>query len=298
MKKVIITGATSFIGIHLINKLIKNDYFIYCVVRKNTKKIGLLPVSEKIKIIHLDMEDYDKISNVIEDNCDIFFNLAWNGTRGTDRDNEEMQKSNYINSIKAVKSVINMNCKIIVTAGSQAEYGVTNKVITEETECLPLTQYGKYKLKNYEETYKICTEQNIRIYEPRFFSLYGENDYEETMIISTIKKMLNNDECNFTECNQNWSYLHVRDAVDGLLVLIDGNCESGIYNFAGKDTFELKEYILKMKRIINSNSKLNFGAIPYGKSGKVSFIPCIDKLIRCGWSPKVTFEEGIKEIVK
>lgn len=74
--------------------------------------------------------------------------------------------------------------------------------------------------------------------------------------------------------------------------------KSGAYNFASKDTRELKSFLLEMKGITNSKSKLNFGAIPHNDSGKYGINPDITKLLNTGWQPKVSFEDGIMEIIK
>ncbi|NCC87172.1 MAG: NAD(P)-dependent oxidoreductase, partial [Clostridia bacterium] len=101
MKKIIITGATSFIGINLINKLIVNDYQIFAIIRPNSERKSLLPVSEKLNTIEIPMCNYYEMDKYIGESCDVFISLAWNGTRGEARNSEELQVENYNNSIYA-----------------------------------------------------------------------------------------------------------------------------------------------------------------------------------------------------
>lgn len=61
----------------------------------------------------------------------------------------------------------------------------------------------------------------MTLLEPRFFSLYGPNDYEGTMIISVLKKMLKDLSCDLTECIQIWDFLYIDDAIDALVILIE-----------------------------------------------------------------------------
>jgi len=56
MKKAIVTGATSFIGLHLINKLVKENWKVYAVVRKGSSKAVLIPSDKQIENIYLDMD--------------------------------------------------------------------------------------------------------------------------------------------------------------------------------------------------------------------------------------------------
>lgn len=297
MKTILITGATSFIGLNLLNYLL-NDYKIIAIVRSNSQKLEKLPVNVNLSVVELNLEKYDKLPLIITENIYGFIHLAWNGTRGADRENIEIQKLNYKYSISALHSAAKLNAKIFMSAGSQAEYGQHNSVITEDTMPEPTTAYGKNKLKFYEYGMKFCGEKNIKFLEPRFFSLYGCGDYQGTLIMSMLDKMLKNEPCDLTDCTQKWNFLNIKDAVNGIKIMIENeDVRPGAYNFASNDTRELKNFLLEMKAITKSNSKLNFGAIPHNDSGKYGINPDVTKLLATGWKPEVSFENGIKELI-
>ena len=298
MKTILITGATSFIGKNLINFMIDN-YKIIAVVRVNSPKINTLPIHKNLSIVQLNMSEYEKLPQILNiKNLYVFIHLSWGGTRGSDRNNEVMQAESYKNSIATLQAAAKLGAKIFMSAGSQAEYGQHNSVITEDTMPEPTTAYGKNKLKFYEYGMKFCDERNIKFLEPRFFSLYGCGDYQGTLIMSMLDKMLKNEPCDLTDCTQKWNFLNIKDAVQGMKILIENkDVKPGAYNFASNDTRELKSFILEMKAIAQSNSKLNFGAIPHNDSGSYGINPDITKLLATGWKPEVSFKNGIKEII-
>lgn len=298
MKNIIITGATSFIAVNLINEIISSDVHVYAVVRPQTNKMKNLLKSNKITIIESEMKDYFKLESKINKKCDVLFSFAWNGTRGIDRDNHILQNENYRYSIDALQAAINLGCSSIISAGSQAEYGLTEKEITEESPCNPVTEYGKQKLRFFNEASKICIQNKILFKEPRFFSIYGIDDYEGSMISSILKKMMKNESCDLTECVQKWDFLHVKDAAKGLVKLIETDCQDGVYNFGSGIAKPLKDYVLEMQNILNSKSQLNFGSIPFPVSGMMSIQPNVRKLmVNCDWQPEISFQDGIKEII-
>ncbi|HVI42642.1 MAG TPA: NAD(P)-dependent oxidoreductase [Anaerovoracaceae bacterium] len=298
MKNVIVTGATSFIGARLVQRLIEGPYKVFAVVKPNSCKAAALPRTDKIKIIEADMKDYKNLASLVGEPCDIYFSLAWNGTRGADRNNQAMQEENYRLSIGALRSALTLGCGIVISAGSQAEYGQYNRKISESTEEKPITEYGKYKLKYYYDAFQLCKEKNVDFKEPRFFSLYGEDDFEGTMIISMIKNMLENKDCLLTECVQMWDFLYITDAIEGMLALIETPCGNGVYNFGSGITRPLKEYVEDMHRLANSCSELLYGEILYPETGMVSIEPDITKLqTQTGWFPKVSFSEGVEKII-
>ena len=298
MKQILITGATSFIGQNLINCLTE-EYKIIAVARRNSPKVNTLPVHKNLSIVRLNMNEYEKLPQILNiKNLHAFIHLSWNGTRGDDRNNEQMQDENYINSITALLAAKKLGAKIFMSAGSQAEYGQLNSIITENTMPEPITAYGRNKLKLYEYGMKFCGERDIKFLEPRFFSLYGSGDYQGTLIMSMLDKMLKNETCDLTDCTQKWNFLNIKDAVNGMEILIENkNVKAGAYNFASNDTRELKSFLLEMKAITRSNSKLNFGAIPHNDSGKYGINPDITKLLATGWKPEVSFESGIRELI-
>ena len=295
--KICITAANCFIGLPLVKKASSLGWEVFAVVRVGNKQKDYIASIPKVKVIELNLEDYGKIGNLVGPvDCSVL--LTWNGTRGQTRLDDKLQESNYFYNMEAIKSLVEHGCKRIITAGSQAEYGIYNDVITEETECKPNTAYGKYKVRLFEAASKYCYEHGVSFKEPRFFSLYGPGDYENTLIMSNINRMLTNEECNMTPCTQMWDYLYIDDAVEGVIGLCSKECPEGAYNFGSGDCRPLKEFVDEMKRILQSKSELNFGAVPYTPAGVVSIQPNIGRLKSTGWEPRVSFSQGIQNIVK
>ena len=297
MKKVLITGATSFIGVSLIKHLLPLKYEIYAMLRPDSPNISRLREFNNIKSIYLDMEEISKLQSFIKE-IDICVHLAWNGTRANGRLDENLQHKNYLSSIELYEVVKKLGCGTFLGIGSQAEYGVCKDLITENTLTSPNTSYGRYKLKTCNDIMVLCRDNGIRFIWGRVFSIYGKGDNENTLIMSTIRRMLKNENINMTEGTQFWNYLYVEDLAKLLVILMKNEDANGIYNLASDDTRTLREYILELKSILKSESKINFGVIPYGKEGKVSMKPSIHKLKSILRKYKfIKFKDGINSII-
>lgn len=300
MSKIIMTAANSFIGRKLCKQLDMRGHQVCAVVRTAFQDDFIFDNIKNIQIIRCDMEQYGTLDHILHENFDIGIMLAWNGTRGVDRNDWNKQRNNYHFSIDCVRAFLNMGCNMIITAGSQAEYGpIHGKAKVLETDrCNPNTEYGKSKLQLYNDMQMICHDK-ARIIEPRFFSLYGPDDFERTMIISTVRNMLQNKICELTKCIQLWDFLYIDDAINALVELIESDTAEGIYNFGSGIAKPLKEYVEIMHKLAESKSILNYGAVAYPATGIVHTNPSIQKLIdETGWTPQVSFEEGIKRVMK
>lgn len=296
---ILITGATSMIGNALCHELIEQGHDVWAIVRDGCRKEGTLPNSPRLELIYCDMSMYSILADKVKGTVDVGILLAWNGTRGTDRNNIQMQRENLEDNMAAVRSLQKMGCKKILSAGSQAEYGPWYEQNKQDENCVPCpnTEYGRYKLKFYKAAKKYCAENGIQFIEPRFFSLYGPDDYQGTLVMSTLKKLLQNQECEMTECKQMWDFLYITDAIEALSILIEKECTQGIYNLGYGDSQPLKYYVEKMHQITKSRSQLHYGAIPYPETGMVSINPSVEKLKKTGWKPQVSFEDGIQRII-
>ena len=298
--KIVIAGATSFIGLELLKALAKeSDTEVLAIARETSPKVKeILSIGNNVALQYLTLEDYDQLGTITGP-IDCLIYLTWNGTRGESRSNHDLQVFNYEQGKKAVCSVMKAGCKKIITAGSQAEYGpwFLERKETEEDIPHPNTEYGRYKLKFFQDIVQLGSIYNTKVIEPRFFSLYGPRDYEGTMVISILKNMLKNKECNLTKAVQIWDFLYISDAISALMKLIKDDVPEGVYNFGSGESHPLRYYIDTMYQLTGSKSKLNYGAVPYPSTGIVNVNPDVTKLKNTGWRPKVSFKNGIANII-
>lgn len=299
MKNAVVTGATSFIGVSLTDRLIQSGYNVFAVVRPGSAKLNRLTPSDALRVIELDTDSISSLPESIGESADMFFHLAWEGTRAPDSDNPGLQQKNYQSSIKAIEAAAELKCRVFVGAGSQAEYGEFKGGTDERYRAQPVTEYGKAKLKTYRDGCEKANILHMNFVWPRIFSVYGEYDYPSTLIMTCIRKMLRDEVVPLSQCVQKWDFLYVDDAAEALVQLGLKGRNGEIYNIASGILKPLKDYVLEIRKIIGSASQLEFGAVPYGDKGPVSFEPLVDKIrTELHWRPKTDFRTGIMKIIR
>lgn len=293
--KIAISGATSFIGRRFSTYVAEQGNEVVVIIRQGNNDREL---PSSANVVNCSMEDYRHLGELVG-YCDCFVSLSWNGTRGNSRMDKELQQKNIDYSLDGIHSMLDKGCKKIITAGSQAEYGPCADMITEKTQCRPNTEYGRAKLEVYEKAKNLCEQFAADFKEPRFFSLYGPNDHENTLIISTLSNMLDNRPCQFTQGIQMWDYLFIDDAIKALYLLCTMPCQNGAYNLGSGDVRRLRDYIQEMADITDTKSELRFGAIPYPQTGVVSLWPDISKIKTAfNWKAQTPFSVGLEIIMK
>lgn len=297
---IVMTGATSFIGSHVLSCLLKEPQNrIWVIIRPNSKNINKIVAHKNVSIVKLDVLEIENLCRYVQRKIDVFFHFAWEGVRLPYRDDKDVQDKNYSAALKAMKVCEQLGCCKFIGCGSQAEYGDMEGVIDENYLCKPNTAYGKAKLKSYEDLYIYAERHDIDFIWARIFSVYGPGDYDGSLIMSCIDKMSRNQSVQLTECRQEWDYIYVDEVAELFVRLAMEKCKSGVYNIASGKHRILKEYLEEMKALMDSHSELEFGKIPYPESGMVSFIPDVQKIQNeLNWKSAITFEEGIKNILR
>lgn len=298
MSRIIITGATGFIGVPLVKKFTEQKHEVYAVVRPNSPNLPRIQNIAGVRIVPLDVHNIAELPSYVKE-ADCLIHTAWEGIRGGARMDEKIQQHNFECSMQAAKAAQTIGCYKFVGIGSQAEYGTTGEKISEETPENPTTEYGKMKLKTYRTLREQYGNANMKILWGRVFSAYGPGDTPTSLIETCVQAMQENKELLLTECVQDWNYVYIDDVVEAIYRLtITKECE-GIYNIASKDNRSLKDYVLELKKILRSDSRIRFGAIPYGEGGPVGFKVDIHKLCKkLHWEPEISFADGIQKKIR
>lgn len=297
MKKIVVTGATSMIGVALIQEAIKNNVKVLALVRENSSRLKRLPESELIKCLACDVDNIKDLRIDAED-YDVFYHMAWNYTDKEGRKNPKLQALNITTTLDAVELACRLGCRKFVGAGSQAEYGHVNGIITHDTHAEPEIPYGIAKNAAGKLSRNLCDQLGMKFVWGRIFSVYGKYDNEGTMINYAIDQFIKGEEAHFSASTQKWNYLHEQDAGRAFYLLGECKNTSGIYCVANNKSDKLSHYIETMGRAFGPDAKYVYAAQDDNNKA-IELNADISKLYNdTGFEPKVHFEDGIKEVIE
>ena len=294
-----ITGASSFIGVELCRCLAGNGHQVIAMSRRENEQLNDIANNGYLQVFYADMQNL--MERAIDVKADVFIHLAWAGALLGQRDNQELQEGNIRFSLECVKLSKRMGCQLYVDAGSQAEYGIVPGVISEETPCNPVSAYGKAKLKMYHETRELAQKIGLKYIHLRILSVYGENDHPNTLIMSSLRKLKNNEPIEMRSGGQKWNYVYVKDAARQIAELSiyavnNEGFRQEVYNIASNDTRKLQDFIIAMKLTISSASELLFGG--YNPKKDVNLNPDTKKTaVIVKPLTSYVFDEVIKEMI-
>ncbi len=293
----VVTGPTGAIGTALCRELAQQGIRVIAVCRPGSPRAAAVPSHPLISVAYCDVSELSKLPDMIG-KADAFYHFAWAHTIGEGRNDMSAQIDNIRCTIDAVRCAHALGCKVFIGAGSQAEYGRVEGVLTPATPCNPENGYGIAKL---------CAGQMSRIEAQklgldhvwaRILSVYGPGDGPATMVSSVIAQLLEKKKPALTAGIQQWDYLYSGDAAAAFRLLAQHGVSGRTYVLGGGSARPLKDYIEILRDAIDPSLPLGLGEIPYGPLQVMHLEADISQLTQdTGFVPQMPFEQGIRETI-
>ena len=297
-KSIVITGPTGAIGMALIKRCMEQQIEVLAICHKGSRRINNIPTDPLVKVIELDLTDYHTFDPKDSKKYDVFYHLAWNGTFGDSRNDMPLQVTNIQCTLDAVKLAGRLGCHTFLGAGSQAEYGRVEGLLRPDTPTFPENGYGMAKLCAGQMSRTLCEQWGICHIWTRILSVYGPYDGQNTMVMSSLRRMLANEPTEFTKGEQLWDYLYSEDAADALLELGTGGVHGKVYCLGSGEAHPLSWYIQTMHQLTKSTADIGLGKIPYSDTQVMHLQADISELQKdIGFRPRTEFAEGIRNLI-
>lgn len=297
IKRAVITGATGAIGMALLDEFIQNGVEVLVLCREGGRA-ARVPKHPLITLKYCELSDLSALENDTGKSFDVFYHLAWAGTTGAARNDTLLQNENVRYAIDAVAAAERLGCHTFVGIGSQAEYGRFEGRLTPSTPTFPENGYGIAKLAAGRLTRREAERRGLRHIWVRVLSVYGPHDGENSLITSTIRKLLAGVRPQFTAGEQLWDFLYSKDAAKALCLLGERGKSGSVYVLGSGKAQPLKEYVLTLCRELAPEVPVTFGEIPYAPLQVMHLCADIGAITAdTGWLPTTDFTEGIRETV-
>jgi len=310
--RVLVTGATGFIGKNMVEGLLKNGYEVTCVSRR---KIAKDTFKKPVKNIVLDLQEIEKIEKYMED-IDVIIHIAAQlGHYGIPY--QYYYQVNYLATAKLAKLAVKYDIKQFILCSAPFVVGLGGRNTKEEEPYSPADAYSETKMLAELGVIHICEGKiPYTILRPSY--VYGKEDVRRTALYRSIKKKY------FVLTTTGKAYLqptYVSDIVDGfLLAILNKKAYNEIINLGGAECLA-KEYLECIARHVNSKlihinigyplsifianivdyiSKKILHKAGFVNRGRIDFFAkdhsCnLDKAKKLlGYQPKVNLEKGIR----
>lgn len=288
MESILITGATGFLGSHILKGILQNKSDNIIVLKRsfsNTFRIDDALNSPRVKSYDIDIVGVETVFK--ENKVDTIIHCATNYGRDNSSA-EEIFEANLNFPLKLVKQGLLHGTKTFIN---------TDTVIDKN-----VNEYSLSKKQFLEQL--IALSKDIKAINMLLEHFYGPFDNDSKFTSFVIHKLLKNAESiDLTKGEQKRYFIYIDDVVDAYLKILDNlnNIPNGFSQFevSTRESISIRDFVELCKKLTeNTNTNLNFGAVPYRVNELMDSKTDISVLEKLGWEPKTSLEEGILKTIK
>ena len=298
MTRILITGASGFVGSNLIRKLIDENKEVTILIREDSDLWRINDLVSKIQTFKTDLSNYGKLEKIISDiDPDFVYHLGTYGSYPFQTNIQKITQVNIINTINLFESLSKCNnLKLIINFGSSSEYGPKSTSMNENDEAVPITPYGISKLTQTKFAKFYSKNMNLPIVTLRLFSVFGPFEEPGRLIFDIITAVIKGKTIELSSPFPRRDFVYVSDVIQAIETAIHAkNIIGEIFNIGTGVMHSVQDVVNNVLEIAKSNNKISWEIkqkrVFDDMTPWVSDTEKTKKILK--WEPKYSFSDGL-----
>lgn len=299
--RIFVTGASGFIGQHVVPLLLKDKHELLILRRKVTHKSkGQI----KSKIVIGDLQNLNRFKKtIIRFDPQVCLHLAWEGLPDY---SYEQCKRNVDHSLALIHMLVNETaCRKIVVSGTNWEYGRAQGVsregdkVTEEDKVGAMSFFTWAKNAAYKGGSLLCSQRGVDLIWLRIFYAFGPGQKKNSLIPSLCDAFKNGRTPEIKNPHNAQDFIYVGDIAEAFRLAIKKPVKSGFYNISRGEPVSVGE-ICRMvekqmgRKLVSNKPEISKTAAAHSVRNWAD----TSKFRRStNWRPRVNVQQGIKKYI-
>ncbi len=293
MKRVLVTGATGFIGRHVLQLLRERGFDVHAAYQSE-------PLPDEVTWHRADLLAPGATEKLCgEVRATHLLHFAWIATPGvfwTSPENDRWKDA----TLELARAFQKNGGTRIVAAGSCAEYdwSKADVPLREDAPCNPSTPYGKAKHETRLALEALGKEADMSLGWGRIFFLYGPHEPQSKFLAYVINELLAGKKALLSHGGQIRDFLYVKDIAEAFATFLDSDVR-GTVNIASGETIQLKDVALAIGRQLGKEKLLSFGARD-ATANEPPYLVADTTRMRTdvGFANRTSLQKGIEETIR
>jgi len=301
--RTLVTGATGFIGSHLLPKLIEEGYDVYSLERYVTGRY-VLGQRRDIKTVFGDIREYFAVKRIVHEvQPHIVVHLASVSPVAYSYSHpQEVIETNLLGTVNLAEACLREapNLRHFLFASSSEVYGNGPIPKTEETPQNPNSPYACSKLAAEKYLLYMRDAYDFPVTILRNFNTYGRKDNTHFVVERSIVQMLQEETVMLGDPTPTRDFLYIDDHVNSYMACLDNpKAEGETFNFCTGRGVSIGDLVNILSKLTDFHSQIIWNTIPARPLDIKELIGDYSKAKRTlGWEPKFNLEEGLRLTVE
>lgn len=300
-KKIFVTGATGFVGYHVINELL--NFEIEPLILTRAESSNKIPIAwrKKTKPVVGDLLEIEKLASILnQERPEIVFHFAGTTGRGSVENEKFCDRLNFTATVELLDLFERIGCEKFILLGSADEYGRQSGRQHEEMPPSPVSPYAVSKAKATRCALEKYMESKLPVTVLRPFSVYGERQPKQMFIAEAVDCALRGEVFEMTEGTQKRDLIFIADVVRAIFAAAGSEKPVGqIFNVGTGKATALRDVAQMIWRLTEADEKLlKIGARPSTVAEThdtwADVARARDVL---GWSAEVSLTQGLEKYI-
>ncbi|MGR5985416.1 NAD-dependent epimerase/dehydratase family protein [Bacillus cytotoxicus] len=303
--KILVTGATGFIGSHLCEELLKDksysvigiDHFIGPTpMQLKINNIRSLITNSRFEFIQENILSAN-LSKILQDVSAVYHLVAIPGVRTSwGKDFHPYVTNNILATQHLLEACKNKDLDKFIYISTSSVYGEKSGAVSEDLLPIPLSPYGVTKLSGEHLCHIYHTNFHIPTIILRYFTVYGPKQRTDMAFHRFIKQLIENKPLTiFGDGTQTRDFTYIDDCIKGTVATLKTrkNIIGEVINIGGKEQASILDIISMLEKIVGQRAILNFSkGVPGEPKQTWADISKAQSLLQ--YSPSVSLFHGLK----
>lgn len=297
-KRVIITGATGFVGANLVHRLLRDGHDVHLFVRENYNPWRIESIRSEMHLHEVDLGNIETLTMAVRRiQPDWIFHLAAYGSYSSQTDLHKMVQTNVVGTVNLVEACLKVGFEAFINTGSSSEYGFKDYAPSEKEWLEPNSHYAVTKASATLFCRYTAQFQNVHLVTLRLYSVYGPYEEPTRLIPMLILHGLKGELPPLVNPNVVHDFIYIDDVIEAyvLTASVLEQEPGAIYNVGTGVQTAMGEVVKTARQVLEIDVEPNWGSMP-NRHWDIHVWVADNKKIReeLGWYPKYNFEQGFR----
>lgn len=300
-KRILISGATGFIGANLVRKCLEAEAQVYIFTRITSNKWRIRDVLKDINEFRVDLLNYERLKAMVSEiKAEIIFHMVAYGGYPYQKDADDIIRTNIIGTANLLNVCLKVGFNVFVNTGSSSEYGIKSEPANEADLLEPNNNYGIAKASATLFCQAKARSEKLPIITLRLFSPYGYYEAATRLISSVIISCLRGKNPKLSSPKPMRDFVFIEDVLDAYVKVANiPSIKGEIFNIGYSQQHSVGEVVNKIIELTGGRVSPEWGSVPKRANEPTVWQADISKAENIlEWKPKYTLEKGLNKTIQ